>query len=115
MRQGLVYYKNELAGQLFQKDDGIFVFTYHERWIQDGSKSSISLTLPKWKVEFQSSTLFPFFFNMIPEGTNKELVCRKKRIEKDDYFGLLLALGSGDTIGAVKVVKSEGNERIENK
>ena len=69
------------------------------------SKPSISLTMPKNKLEFQSSTLFPFFFNLIPEGVNKQLICRKKRIDRDDYFGLLLEVAGGDTIGAVKVIK----------
>ena len=105
MRSGQVFYKNELAGNLVQLDDGSFIFRYEEQWLNDSSKPSISLTMPKNKLEFQSSTLFPFFFNLIPEGVNKQLICRKKRIDRDDYFGLLLEVADGDTIGAVKVIK----------
>jgi len=105
MRSGQVYYKNQLAGILSQKDNGSFNFSYDEQWLNDSSKPSISLTLPKTKMEFQSSTLFPFFFNLIPEGVNKRLVCIKKRIDQDDYFGILLEVAAGDTIGAVKVFK----------
>jgi serine/threonine-protein kinase HipA len=105
MRSGQVFYKNELAGMLSQLDNGSFNFQYDERWLNDNSKPSISLTLPKTKMKFQSSTLFPFFFNLIPEGVNKRLVCIKKRIDQDDYFGILLEVAAGDTIGAVKVFK----------
>ena len=105
MRSGQVYYKNELAGILSQLDNGSFIFRYDERWLNDSSKPSISLTLPKYRLEFQSSTLFPFFFNMIPEGANKIILCSKNRIDLDDYFGMLLEVAGGDTIGAVKIIK----------
>lgn len=105
MRTGNVLYKNELAGALIQYDDGSFIFRYDERWLKDSSKPSISLTLPKTKMEFQSSTLFPFFFNLIPEGVNKRLISSKKRIDFDDYFGILLEVAGGDTIGAVKIIE----------
>jgi serine/threonine-protein kinase HipA len=105
MRKGNVLYKNELAGELIQFDDGSFIFRYDQLWLNDGSKPSISLTLPKTKMEFQSSTLFPFFFNLIPEGVNKRLICSNKRIDFDDYFGILLEVAGGDTIGAVKIIK----------
>lgn len=105
MRTGHVYYKNQSAGMLSQLDNGSFVFQYNEQWLNDSSKPTISLTLPKNKMEFRSSTLFAFFFNLIPEGVNKQLICRKKRIDLDDYFGLLLEVAGGDTIGAVKVIK----------
>ncbi|MCX6263077.1 MAG: HipA N-terminal domain-containing protein [Bacteroidetes bacterium] len=105
MRSGQVFFKNELAGILNQLDNGSFIFQYDKHWLNDSSKPAISLTLPKNKIEFQSSTLFPFFFNLIPEGVNKQLICRKKRIDRDDYFGLMLEVAGGDTIGAVKVIK----------
>ena len=101
-------YKNELAGVLSQLDDGNYVFSYVERWFSDVSKPSISLTLPKSKIEFQSSTLFPFFFNLIPEGVNKRLVCSKKRIDLDDYFGILLEVANGDNIGAATMFVATG-------
>ncbi len=105
MRTGHVYYKNQLAGMLRQLDNGSFVFQYDEQWLNDSSKPSISLAFPKHKMEFQSSTLFSFFFNLIPEGVNKRLICSKRRIDLDDYFGILLEVACGDTIGAVNVIK----------
>jgi len=42
---------------------------------------------------------------LIPEGVNKQLICKKKRMDRHDYFGILLEVAGGDTIGAVKVIK----------
>lgn len=41
---------------------------------------------------------------MLPEGTNKQVVCKLNRLDSDDYFGILLATAKSDNIGAVKVV-----------
>jgi serine/threonine-protein kinase HipA len=71
----------------------------------DNSKPAISLTLAKTTQEYHSDFLFPFFYNMLPEGTNKQVVCRLLRIDENDYFGLLLSTAKYDTIGAVTVMK----------
>ena len=44
---------------------------------------------------------------MLPEGSNKQVVCKLMRIDPDDYFGLLLTTAQNDTIGAVTVIKIE--------
>ncbi|MBI9064596.1 MAG: HipA N-terminal domain-containing protein [Marinilabiliaceae bacterium] len=103
MRKAEVYFKNELAGELKQLDDGSFIFHYTTQWLEDSNKRPISLTLPKRIDPYQSPYLFAFFFNMLPEGANKEVVCFHKRIDKDDHFGILLATAKYDTIGAVTI------------
>jgi len=107
MRTARVLFKNEEAGILIQNDDGSFTFRYHDIWVADDSKQSISLTLPKMDKEFHSDYLFPFFYHMLPEGSNKQLVCTLNKIERDDYFGLLMTTAKNDSIGAVRVVKTE--------
>jgi serine/threonine-protein kinase HipA len=103
MRQAKIFFKKEAAGILTQHDDGTFTFRYDDFWIANQSKPAISLTLPKTVREYHSKYLFPFFYNMLPEGSNKQVVCRFMRIDEDDYFGLLLATAKNDTIGAVTV------------
>ena len=105
MRQARVYYKGEEAGLLTQQDDGSFTYRYHDLWMADRSKPPISLTLPKTQQEYHADHLFPFFYNILPEGANKQVVCRYRRIEENDYFSLLLATAGVDTIGAVTVRK----------
>lgn len=108
MRVAKVLYKNEEAGMLKQYEDGSFEFYYLESWVKDPTKPAISLTLPKTNEPYHSPYLFPFFYNMLPEGSNKQTVCFKLRIDDDDYFGILMATAKTDSIGAVRVVKVEG-------
>lgn len=103
MRQAKILYKDELAGILTQHDDGSFTYRYDHFWIADPNKPSISLTMPKSFILYRSESLFPFFFNMLPEGYNKQVMCQSLQIDQDDYFGLLLNTGEYDTIGAVTV------------
>lgn len=105
MRKAKVLYKNEEAGILTQHDDGSFSFVYQAEWVANSNKQSISLTLPKNEKEFHSKYLFPFFFNMLPEGSNKQVVCTLNRIDGDDYFGLLMTTAKNDSIGAVRIIK----------
>ncbi len=107
MRKAKVLFKDEEAGILTQFDNGSFSFYYHKNWLANTSKPSISLTLPKSEKEFRSKHLFPFFYNILPEGSNKQLVCRLNRIDEDDHFGLLMITAKHDSIGAVRVIKIE--------
>jgi HipA-like protein len=105
MRQAKILYKNSEAGILTQLDDGSFTFRYHESWLTDKDKPGISLTLPKTEQEYHSEYLFSFFYNMLPEGSNKQVVCKHNRIDPNDYYGLLVTIAQNDTIGAVRVLK----------
>jgi len=105
MRQADILYKGRKAGLLTQNDNGSFTFLYDNIWLSDNSTPPISLTLPKTNKMYKSEHLFPFFYNMLPEGTNKEVVCKLMRIDRDDYFSLLLITAQYDTIGAVTVKK----------
>jgi HipA-like protein len=107
MRSARILYKNEEAGILKQVDDGTFTFQYHNTWVENVSKPAVSLTLPKVVEAYTSPHLFPFFYNMLPEGTNKQTVCFNLRIDETDHFGLLIATAENDTIGAIRVVKIE--------
>ena len=107
MRKAEILFKEEAAGVLTQNDDGSFIFRYHASWLADSNKMSISLTLPKTQQEYHSKYLFPFFYNMLPEGSNKQVVCKHMRIDSDDYFGLLMTTAKTDIIGAIRVIKIE--------
>ncbi|HPW66762.1 MAG TPA: HipA N-terminal domain-containing protein [Salinivirgaceae bacterium] len=107
MRKAKILYKNQEAGMLIQHDNGSFTFRYNDSWINDTTQPAISLTLPKSQQEYHSDFLFPFFYNMLPEGSNKQLACRLNRIDINDSFGLLLYTAKHDNIGAIKVIKIE--------
>ena len=105
MRQAEVLFKKEAAGRLKQLDDGSFVFRYYDDWFHASDKPAISLTLPKTQQEYISEHLFAFFYNMLPEGSNKQTVCFENRIDTKDHFGLLMTTAKHDTIGAVQIIK----------
>jgi len=105
MRKASILYKDEQAGTLIQHDNGSFTFQYDDAWLIDSQKSSISLTLPKSEEVYHSRYLFPFFYQLLPEGSNKELICRHNKIDKNDDFALLTLTAADDAIGAVRVIK----------
>ncbi|QZE13826.1 HipA N-terminal domain-containing protein [Halosquirtibacter laminarini] len=105
MRRANVLYKDEEAGVLTQFDDGSFSFHYHKTWFDNESKPAISLTFSKEQMEYHSKYLFAFFYNMLPEGANKQILCSSKKIDHKDDFGLLLASAGNDTIGAIRVIR----------
>jgi len=107
MRKARILYKDEDAGILVQHEDGTFTFRYNDVWMSDSNKPGVSLTLPKTQQEYYSEYLFSFFYNMLPEGTNKQVVCKHMRIDPKDYFGLLMTTAKTDIIGAIRVIKIE--------
>lgn len=105
MRQAKVYTNGVLAGTLTETDKGQYIFHYDNSFLANEHQTAISLSFPKSQREFVSDTLFPFFFNMLSEGTNKAIQCQTLKINEDDAFGLLLATAHSDTIGAITVKK----------
>lgn len=107
MRKADVYANRRLAGRLTENNDCTFTFVYDPSYLADAETDAISLTLPKRAEPYESKNLFPFFYNMLSEGSNKAIQCQRLRIDENDYFGLLLATAGTDTIGAITVVKAE--------
>jgi HipA-like protein len=103
MRKLAVYRNKEFAGTLTEENREKYVFKYDDAYYSNTSKPAVSLTLPKSQQEYASPVLFPFFFNMLSEGVNRQLQCRLLKIDEEDHFGLLSATAQYDTIGAVTV------------
>ena len=107
MRKAKVYRNEELIGYLVEEDRENYVFKYNDAWLIDKNKPSVSLTLPKSHKEYRSKYLFPFFFNMLSEGANKELQSKQLKIDLNDDFGFLLATAQYDTLGAITIQPDE--------
>ena len=103
MRTMEIYRNGILAGTLTEENRQRYVFRYDDNFFYDASKPGISLTMPKTQKEFNSEFLFPFFSNMLSEGTNRKLQSTQLRIDEEDDFGLLAATAQYDTIGAITV------------
>ena len=103
MRQCEVYVHGIKAGVLTENDNREYIFTYDASYLSDEKNPPASLTLPLRKEPYHSPHLFPFFFNMLSEGQNRQIQSRLLRIDAEDDFGILLATARYDTIGAVTV------------
>lgn len=110
MRSAEVYYNGELAGILSEDPKNKFSFRYIDSWYHNSDKPALSLTMPKNKQEYCSDFLFPFFFNMLSEGFNRQLQSKLLRIDENDFFGLLMASAQYDTIGAITIKPVESHE-----
>jgi len=100
-RSAEVFVNDVLAGYLIKTSEG-FKFIYEDSYLNDSSKPSISLTLPKNQKEYNSKTLFSFFFGLLSEGDLKAIQCRNLGIDENDHFSRLVKTGY-NTIGAVKI------------
>ncbi len=105
MRQLAVYQNDRLAGILTERNPGNgYSFVYDKEFLASGAYP-ISVTMPLRSEPYEAASLFPFFENMIPEGANRRMLCRARRIDESDFFGILSAFAGEDVIGSVSVKK----------
>ena len=103
MRQVIVYVNDKKAGVLSETHPGTgYSFIYDQDYLVSDAPS-ISVSLSKSNPVYESSTLFPFFANMIPEGANRKVICRIHRIDENDLFGILVAMAGRDFSGGVQI------------
>ena len=101
MRQLEVYVNDVRAGMLTEFNPGKgYAFVYDEAYVTS-DMPPVSLSLPKRSEVYEAESLFPFFTNLLPEGANRKVVCREKRIDDNDFFGMLMATVGTDMIGSV--------------
>jgi HipA-like protein len=103
MKQGRVFNNNYYAGLITQINERHYTFEYDGIYFENNNMPAISLTLPKTKVKFDSTVLFPFFFSLLSEGSNKKLQSKILKIDEEDHFEFLLKTAHHETIGAIKV------------
>ena len=94
-----MYVHDAEAGLLQETDDREYVFTYHDDYQGD----PMCLAMPVRQKVYRSDHLFPYFFNMLSEGANRQVQSTILHIDEKDDFGIMLATAQYDTIGAVTV------------
>ena len=94
-----MYVHDAEAGLLQETDDREYVFTYHDDYQGD----PVCLAMPVRQKVYRSDHLFPYFFNMLSEGANRQVQSTLLHIDEKDDFGIMLATAQYDTIGAVTV------------
>jgi serine/threonine-protein kinase HipA len=102
MRKAMVRVNNQVAGILEELGKGQYRFSYQP----DYRGAPVSLTMPVKNTVYEFRVFPPFFEGLLPEGALLEGLLRKYKLDKTDYFGQLLQVGS-DVVGAVTVEKMQ--------
>ena len=102
MQKGEVYRNERLVG-IISKENGEYHFVYDHEYLNDPLALAISVGLPLREEGYISSILFPFFANMLAEGSAKIIQCRALRIDENDLFTRLLKTTMSNTIGSITI------------
>ena len=97
-----VYICDKKAGLLESTKSG-YRFSYDKKYLALPDALPISLTLPLADKPYESNSLFPFFFGLIPEGWLMDITSGTLKIDPENAFDILLATCQ-DCIGAVKII-----------
>ena len=103
MQQGNVLRNKKQVGIIGRNDEGVYFFHYDERYLADKASKPISVNLPLQQEAFSSIYLFSFFYQLLAEGSLKELQCKEHKIDIDDDFSRLLKTAKDDTIGSITI------------
>lgn len=106
MQKGSVFRNAVSVGEITktQKEGvDVYLFVYSEEYLSRDDAMPISVSLPMQVDTFESTTLFPFFSNMLSEGNAKTIQCLKLKIDEDDTFTRLLKTVQDDPIGSITV------------
>ena len=107
MRKVNVYCGDIFAGHLVELAQGSYEFTYDDGYLSDHRTLPISVNLPKSQKVYHSDRIFPVFTNMLPEGANRRALCRARKVDEKDFFGMLEMICGMDAIGLVVLRKAE--------
>ena len=98
MRKAIVRVNNVEAGLLEELAGGKYRFSYKP----DYDDTPVSLTLPIKNNVYEFNRFPPFFEGLLPEGLMLESLLRTYKLDRNDYLGQLLKVGS-DVVGAVTI------------
>jgi serine/threonine-protein kinase HipA len=99
MRRADVYVKGIQAGILTEVEKGSeYLFEYLDEY----NGLVVSRTMPVKEKSFRFKGFPPFFDGLLPEGIQLEGLLKIKKIDKNDFFSQLMAVGE-DMVGAVTV------------
>jgi len=99
MRKAKVFFLGEFAGLIEEVEKNKrYKFIYESGYTGD----PISLAMPVKQNEYVFEGFPPFFDGLLPEGVMLEGLVRRLKLDSNDLFGQLMAVGH-DMVGAVTV------------
>lgn len=103
MRRAEVFMQGKPAGTLEEIEKGkLYRFTYND----DYAGFPVSLTMPVRERSFDFDRFPPFFDGLLPEGVLLEALLKRRKIDRNDYFSQIVAVGE-DLVGAVTVREAQ--------
>lgn len=102
VRRARVLVHGVAAGFLVELPDSSYRFEY----LPGYQGPPVSLTMPTIRRVWRFEGFPPFFEGLLPEGEMLEGLLRQRKIDRDDLFSQLLAVGR-DLVGAVTVEAAE--------
>jgi len=103
MRKAEVFVGGNLAGYLEEQTKGTL---YRFSYVGGYNGPPVSLTMPVNDRSFTYTSFPPFFDGLLPEGMQLESLLRSLKIDKNDLFSQLLAVGR-DMVGTVTVREAD--------
>lgn len=98
MKRAHIYQQDQLAGVLEARDDGSYRFTY-----EPGFRGEpISLTMPTSQAVWEFPNFPAPFEGLLPEGVQLDALLRIRKLDHQDLFGQLLAVGH-DVVGSLRI------------
>jgi len=98
MRKAEVLLHDKPAGILEEISVKQYRFSYYEYY----SGPPVSLTMPVSAKEYIYDKFPPFFEGLLPEGLQLEALLRREKLDRNDFFGQLLVVGT-ELVGAVSI------------
>ena len=93
-----VYHEHAPVGILgYDELEGRYTFSYEKNWQEDGFELSPYL---KFNSDISSKSIRNFIENLLPEGYALEQIIRQNNLSKNNFFGILNAIGI-ETTGAL--------------
>lgn len=98
MKSARIFQQDKLAGILEARDDGSYRFTYELGYRGE----PVSLTMPTSQSVWEFPNFPAPFEGLLPEGVLLDALLRIRKLDKQDLFGQLLAVGH-DVVGSLRI------------
>ncbi|HKB91255.1 MAG TPA: HipA N-terminal domain-containing protein [Opitutaceae bacterium] len=98
MKIAQIYQQDQLAGRLEALDDDSYRFTYDAGFRGE----PVSLTMPTSQRVWEFPRFPAPFEGLLPEGAQLDALLRLRKLDRNDLFGQLLAVGH-DVVGSLRI------------
>ena len=98
MKLAHIYQQSQFAGLLEARDDGTHRFTYDPAFHGE----PVSLTMPTSQRVWEFPRFPAPFEGLLPEGVQLDALLRLRKLDRNDLFGQLLAVGR-DVVGSLRI------------